>query len=170
MIIPYLDNNPIIDETAFVADNATVTGKVTIGKNASVWFGAVLRGDLQPISVGDQSNVQDNAVIHVGTNTPAVVGNNVTIGHGAIVHGATIGDNVLVGMGATVLDGAVIGDNSIIGAGALVTSNTEIPAGSLVLGTPGKVVKSLSPAQIMSNRMNALEYVRLARDFKGPAE
>ena len=165
MIINYLDHAPSVDGTAFVADNATVAGRVTLGKNASVWFGAVLRGDLQPIIVGENSNVQDNAVIHVGTNTPVVIGDNVTVGHGAIVHGATIGNNVLVGMGATVLDGAVIGDNCIIGAGALVTSRTEIPAGSLVLGMPAQVTKALTPAQIMGNRMNALEYVKLAKDF-----
>ena len=166
MICNYRDNAPRIDETAFIAENATVAGKVTIGKNASVWFGAVLRGDLQPITVGENSNVQDNAVIHVGANTPAVIGNGVTVGHGAIIHGATIGDNVLVGMGATVLDGAVIGENSIIGAGALVTSMTEIPANSLVLGMPAQVTKTLTPQQVMGNRMNALEYVRLAKDFK----
>lgn len=166
MILPYLEHVPAVDETAFVADNATVAGKVTLGKNASVWFGAVLRGDLQPITVGDNSNVQDNAVIHVGANTPAVIGDNVTIGHGAIVHGAAIGNNVLVGMGATVLDGAVVGDNSIIGAGALVTAKTVVPPNSMVLGMPAKVVKELTPAQVMGNRMNALEYVRLAKDFK----
>ena len=166
MLIQYCEHTPEIDPTAFVADNATVAGRVTVGKNASVWFGAVLRGDLQPITVGENSNVQDNAVVHVGANTPAVIGDNVTVGHGAIIHGATIGNNVLVGMGATVLDGAVIGDNCIIGAGALVTSRTEIPANSLVLGMPAEVKKTLTPQQIMSNRMNALEYVRLAKDFK----
>ena len=166
MLIPYREHAPAIDPTAFVADNATVAGRVTVGKNSSVWFGAVLRGDLQPITVGENSNVQDNAVVHVGANTPAVIGDNVTVGHGAIIHGATIGNNVLVGMGATVLDGAVIGDNCIIGAGALVTSKTEIPANSLVLGMPAEVKKPLTPQQIMGNRMNALEYVRLAKDFK----
>lgn len=166
MIIPYQNHEPVIDETAFIAENATVAGKVTVGKNASVWFGAVLRGDLQPVTVGDNSNIQDNAVVHVGANTPAVIGDNVTVGHGAIIHGATIGNNVLVGMGATVLDGAVIGDNCIIGAGALVTSRTEIPANSLVLGMPAKVTKELTPAQVMSNRMSALEYQKLAKEFK----
>ena len=166
MLIPYREHAPAIDPTAFVADNATVAGRVTVGKHSSVWFGAVLRGDLQPITVGENSNVQDNAVVHVGANTPAVIGDNVTVGHGAIIHGATIGNNVLVGMGATVLDGAVIGDNCIIGAGALVTSKAEIPANSLVLGMPAEVKKPLTPQQIMGNRMNALEYVRLAKDFK----
>ena len=166
MILPYQDNAPVIDESAFVAENATVAGRVTVGKNASVWFGAVLRGDLQPITVGEGSNIQDNAVIHVGANTPAVIGDNVTVGHGAIVHGAVIGNNVLVGMGATVLDGAVVGDNCIIGAGALVTAKTEIPANSMALGMPARVVKELTPAQIMGNRMNALEYVRLAKEYK----
>lgn len=166
MIVSYQDHTPVIDGTAFIAENAAVAGQVTVGKDASVWFGAVLRGDLQPITVGEGSNVQDNAVVHVGANTPAVIGKNVTVGHGAVVHGATIGDNVLVGMGAIVLDGAVIGENCIIGAGALVTSNTEIPANSLVLGMPAKVTKTLTPAQIMGNRMNALEYRKLAKEFK----
>ena len=166
MIIPYLEHSPQIDETAFIADNATVAGKVTVGKNASVWFGAVVRGDLQSITIGVGSNIQDNAVIHSDANHPVVIGDNVTVGHGAIVHGATVGDNVLVGMGATVLDGAVIGDNSIIGAGALVTAKTIIPPKSLVLGIPAAVTKELSPAQIMGNRMNALEYVKLAKDYK----
>ena len=166
MIISYQDHAPVIDETAFIAENATVAGRVAVGKNASVWFGAVLRGDLQPITVGENSNIQDNAVIHVGVNTPAVIGDNVTVGHGAIIHGATVGNNVLVGMGATVLDGAVIGDNCIIGAGALVTANTEIPANSLALGMPAKVTKTLGPQQVMGNRVSALEYVRLAKDFK----
>lgn len=166
MLINYLEHTPSIDGTAFVAENATVAGMVTLKKNASVWFGAVLRGDLQPITVGENSNIQDNAVLHVGTNTPVVIGDNVTVGHGAIIHGATVGNNVLVGMGSTILDGAVIGDNCIIGAGALVTSRTEIPAGSLVLGMPATVAKTLTPAQIMSNRMSALEYVKLAKDFQ----
>lgn len=166
MIINYLEHAPVIDETVFVAENATVAGKVTLGKNASVWFGAVLRADMQPITVGENTNIQDNAVIHVGPNTPAVIGDNVTVGHGAIIHGATVGNNVLVGMGATVLDGAVIGDNCIIGAGALVTSRTEIPAGSLVLGMPAQIAKPLTPAQIMGNRMSAMEYVNLAKGFQ----
>ncbi|MBQ6119086.1 MAG: gamma carbonic anhydrase family protein [Clostridia bacterium] len=137
-----------------------------MGKNASVWFGAVLRADMQPITVGENTNIQDNAVIHVGPNTPAVIGDNVTVGHGAIIHGATVGNNVLVGMGATVLDGAVIGDNCIVGAGALVTSNTQIPANSMALGMPAKVIKALTPSQVMLNRMSALEYVKLAKDFQ----
>ena len=166
MILPYKDHVPQVDESAFIADNATVAGRVTLAKNASVWFGAVVRGDTQPITVGEGSNIQDNAVVHVNASTPVVIGSNVTVGHGAIIHGATIGNNVLVGMGATVLDGAVIGDNCIIGAGALVTSRMEIPAGSLVLGMPAQVAKTLSPAQIMSNRLSATEYVKLAKDFQ----
>lgn len=166
MILPYKDHVPQVDESAFIADNATVAGRVTLAKNASVWFGAVVRGDTQPITVGEGSNIQDNAVVHVNASTPVVIGSNVTVGHGAIIHSATIGNNVLVGMGATVLDGAVIGDNCVIGAGAVVTAKTEIPANSMALGMPAKVVKELPPSQIMGNRMNALEYVRLAKDYK----
>ena len=166
MILPYKNDFPAIDESAFIADNATVTGNVTVGRNASVWFGAVMRGDLQPITVGDGTNIQDNAVVHANANTPVVIGKNVTVGHGAIIHSATVGDNVLVGMGAVVLDGAVIGDNCIIGAGALVTPKTEIPANSMALGMPAKVIKELTPAQAMGNRMNALEYIQLAKEYK----
>lgn len=166
MILPYKDHVPQVDESAFIADNATVAGRVTLAKNASVWFGAVVRGDTQPITVGEGSNIQDNAVVHVNASTPVVIGSNVTVGHGAIIHSATIGNNVLVGMGATVLDGAVIGDNCVIGAGAVVTAKTEIPANSMALGMPAKVVKELTPSQVMGNRMNALEYVRLAKDYK----
>ena len=167
MIISYKNHTPEIDESAFVAENATVAGKVKVAENASIWFGAVLRADMQPITVGKNSNVQDNAVIHVGPTSPTVIGEGVTIGHGAIVHSATIGNNVLVGMGSIILDGAVIGDNCIIGAGALVTSGTVIPDNSMVLGMPGKVVKELNPVQIASNKVNAISYVKLGKDFKG---
>ena len=166
MIIPYKNHAPEIDESAFIAENSTVAGKVTIGKDSSVWFGAVLRADMQPIIIGKGSNIQDNAVIHVGPGQPTEIGDGVTVGHGAIVHSAKIGNNVLVGMGSVILDGAVIGDNCIIGAGAVVTSGTEIPKNSMVLGVPAKVVKELSVTQIMSNKVNAVSYVKLGKDFK----
>ena len=165
MITSYKKHSPQIDDTCFVADNATVIGQVELGKNTSVWFGAVVRGDIAAITVGKNSNIQDNAVIHVGT-TPAVIGDNVTVGHGAIVHSATVGNNVLVGMGSIVLDGAEIGDDCIIGAGAVVTAGTKVPAGSLVVGTPGKVIKEVSLQQKASNRMNATIYATLAKESR----
>lgn len=166
MIIPYKNNTPVIDDSAFIAENSTIAGKVTIEKNVSIWFGAVLRADFQPIIVGKNSNIQDNAVIHVGPKSPTVIGEGVTVGHGAIIHSGKIGNNVLVGMGSIIMDDAEIGDNSIIGAGAVVTAGTVVPKNSLVLGTPAKVVKELSPVQIASNKINAVSYVKLGKDFK----
>ena len=143
----------------YIARNATVVGDVKLGEGANIWYGAVLRGDSGCISIGKGSNVQDNAVLH----EKITIGENCTIGHGAIVHGCTIGDNCLVGMGAIVLDGAVIGENCMIGAGALVTGKMNAPAGSLILGNPAKVVKELTPEQIEHSRQNAEEYVKKAQ-------
>ena len=151
----------MISEKAYITKTAVIEGDVTIEDNVSVWYGAVLRGDLAPISVGEGSNVQENAVIHVDKNCPVKIGKGVTIGHGAIIHGCTIDDNSLIGMGAIVLNGAKIGKNCIIGAGALVTGNTEIPDGSLVIGSPAKVKREVTEAEIESNRENAEEYVNL---------
>ncbi len=134
-----------IHPDAYVAPTAVIVGDVTIGPEASVWFGAVIRGDIAPVTIGRGSNVQDGAIIHVDIDRPTRIGENVTIGHGAVVHGCTIGDNVLIGIRAVVLSGAVIGENSIVGAGAVVTEGTVIPPNSLVLGIPGRVVKELTP-------------------------
>ena len=147
----------------YIAPNATVVGDVHLEENVSVWYGAVLRGDNGAITVGENTNIQDNAVLHDGVR----VGRNCTIGHGAIVHGCTVGDNCLIGMGAIVLNGAVLGDNCIVGAGALVTGKTNAPAGSLLLGSPAKVVKSVSPEQIEGNRHSAQHYVELAQKAFG---
>ena len=138
---------PTIPETAWIADTATVRGDVTLGEDVSVWFGAVLRGDEAPIRVGDESNVQDGAVLHVSANFPCKVGKRVTIGHRAIVHGCTIEDNVLIGMGAIVLDGAHIGHGAVIGAGALVAPGMNVPPNTLVLGVPAKVRGELDAAK-----------------------
>jgi carbonic anhydrase/acetyltransferase-like protein (isoleucine patch superfamily) len=144
----------------YIAKNATVVGDVQLGKDVSIWYGAVLRGDSGCICIGDGSNVQDNAVLH----EKITIGKNCTIGHGAIVHGCTIGDNCIVGMGAIVLDGAVIGENCMIGAGALVTGKMNAPAGSLILGNPAKVVKELTEEQIAHNLYNAEHYVEKAKE------
>ena len=150
------------EQDVFLAEGAVVVGDVTLGSRSSVWHNAVLRGDCAPIVVGAGSNVQDCAVLHGADGFPVVVGEGVTIGHGAIVHGCSIGDNTLVGMGAIVLNGARVGADCIIGAGALVTQGTVIPDGSVVYGSPARVVRPATEKDRAANRENAQEYVRLA--------
>ena len=145
----------------FIAQGAVVCGDVTLGNNVSIWYNAVVRGDMAPITIGDETNIQECCVLHVSEDIPLVLGKGVTVGHGAILHSCTIGDNSLIGMGAIVLDGAKIGKNCIIGAGALVTGGTEIPDGSLVIGSPAKVKREMRPEEIEANRKNAEEYVHL---------
>ena len=135
---------PVVGQGAYIARGAVVTGDVTLGEGASVWYNAVLRGDINRIVVGDHSNIQDNSVIHLADDFPCVVGSYVTVGHSAIVHACRIGDECLIGMGAVVLDGAELGAQCLIGARALVTQNVKIPAGSLVLGSPAKIVRALT--------------------------
>ena len=158
--------NPTISSSAFVADNATVRGDVTLGERSSVFFGAVLRGDRAPITIGSGTNIQDNCVVHVDYDYPVVVGQNVTVGHGAILHGCTVGDGCLIGMHATILNGAVIGDGCLIAAGALVPEGMVIPAGSLVIGVPGKVVRPVSAEQAAGIKANEEEYLQLAEAHK----
>ena len=145
---------------AYVADNATVVGDVTLQKDVSVWYGAVLRGDSGAITVGEGTNIQEQCVLHEKTT----LGKQCTVGHGAIVHGCTVGDRCLIGMGAIILDGAVLGDDCIVGAGALVTGKTDAPAGSVLLGSPAKVVKEVSDAQKESNLHSAAHYIELAKE------
>ncbi len=149
----------------FIAPTATVIGDVTLGNEVSIWFGAVLRGDSDKITVGARSNIQDNAVIHCDPNDPAIIGEECIIGHCAIVHGARLANNVLVGMNATVLNNAAIGEYSIIGANALVTAGTVIPPYSLVLGAPAKVVKKLTEEQVKGIKTNAEVYVAKAKEY-----
>ena len=141
----------------FLAPNATVVGDVILEEHVSIWYGAVLRGDNGTITVGAGSNIQDNAVIHDKTD----IGRFCTIGHSAIIHGCTLGDGCLIGMGAIVLDGAVLEENCMVGAGAVVTGKTKAPAGSLLLGSPAKIIRSLTNAEITHNRENAEHYVNL---------
>jgi gamma-carbonic anhydrase len=155
----FLRRQPVLGRDVYIARTATVIGDVTLGDHASVWYGAVLRGDINRIAVGHHSNVQDNAVLHLADDFPCLVGNWVTIGHSANVHACTIGDECLVGMGATVLDGAVVGEQCLIGAHALVTPGTKIPAGSMVLGSPGRVVRALSAEERAGLRHWAEKYV-----------
>jgi carbonic anhydrase/acetyltransferase-like protein (isoleucine patch superfamily) len=155
----FLRKKPSLGKNVFIAKTATVIGDVTLGAHSSVWYGAVLRGDINRIVVGHRSNIQDNAVLHLADDFPCIVGNWVTVGHGAIVHACTVGDETLVGMGAVILDGAVIGRQSLIGAKALVTQGTKIPPGSLVLGAPAKVVRKLSKEERAGLKWWAEKYV-----------
>ncbi len=150
----------------WVAPNAQVMGKVTLESGVGIWFGAVLRGDNDPITIGEGSNVQENTAIHTDIDYPVNIGNNCTIGHSAIIHGCTIGDNSLIGMGATVLNGAVIGRNCLIGAGALVTEGKVIPDGSLVVGMPAKVIRTLDAETIEGLTQSALHYQDNMRRFR----
>ena len=153
---------PAIEPTAWIAPGAHVLGDVTMGPGCSIWYNAVIRADEAPVTIGANTNVQDCAVIHVSRDCPVTLGEGVTIGHGAIVHGCTVGDNSLVGMGAIVLDGAVIGRDCIVGAGSLVTQGTHIPDGSVAFGSPAKVIRHMRDADIAANQANAAEYVRQA--------
>ena len=150
-----------MEQKIYIARNATIVGDVVLGKDVNIWYGAVLRGDRGRITVGEGTNIQDNCVVHEKTT----IGKNCTVGHGAIVHGATIGDNTLVGMGSIVLTGAVIGENCVIGAGAVVTGKMNAPAGSVLLGSPAKVVKEVSPEMIAHNLHSAADYVAAAKNL-----
>ncbi|UMA66404.1 gamma carbonic anhydrase family protein [Roseivivax marinus] len=157
---------PEIAEDAWVAPDANVIGKIVMAGKSSVWFGATLRGDNETITVGAGTNLQENVVCHTDMGFPLTIGTNCTIGHKAMLHGCTIGDNSLVGMGATILNGAKIGKNCLIGAGALVPEGKEIPDGSLVMGMPGKVVRELDAAAIQKLEASALNYQRNAARFR----
>jgi carbonic anhydrase/acetyltransferase-like protein (isoleucine patch superfamily) len=158
----FLRKQPVIGAGVYIARGAVVVGDVTLGEQSSVWYNAVLRGDINRIVVGHHTNIQDNAVLHLADDFPCVVGNYVTVGHSAIVHACTIQNEVLVGMGATILDGAVIEDQCLIGAGALVTQGVRIPAGSLVMGAPGKVARTLSAEERGKLKSWAIKYVENA--------
>ncbi len=150
------------DEAVLICEGARVSGDVTLGRGVNIWYNAVLRGDDGAITVGEDTNIQDCAVLHEET----AVGRGCTIGHGAVVHGCTVGDNVLIGMGAVVLNGARIGDDCIVGAGALVTGKMDAPAGSMILGSPAKVVRPLTEAEIESNRHSARGYLETAAAYR----
>lgn len=153
------------EEQFWIAPTASVIGRVILGKDVGVWFGAVLRGDNEPLQVGAGTNIQDNAVLHSDAGQPLTIGEGCTIGHSAIVHGCTIGDNCLIGMGATVLNGARIGANSLVGAGALITEGKEFPEGSLIVGSPARVVKSLDEETIANLRKSSAHYIENWKRF-----
>jgi carbonic anhydrase/acetyltransferase-like protein (isoleucine patch superfamily) len=157
---------PKVAASAWVADNAQVMGDVVLGEDSSVWFGATLRGDTETITVGRGSNIQDGSVLHADIGFPMTVGENVTVGHQVMLHGCTIGDGSLIGIGAVVLNGAKIGKHCLVGAGSLVTEGKEFPDGSMILGSPARAVKSLTPEQIDSLRMSAKHYIANAARYR----
>jgi carbonic anhydrase/acetyltransferase-like protein (isoleucine patch superfamily) len=166
MLRAYRGRVPTVHPTAFVDESAQVIGDVEIGSESSLWMQVVVRGDVNAIRIGQRSNLQDGTIVHVMHGThPTIIGDDVTIGHGAIVHGCTIGNRVLIGMGAIVLNGARVGDDSIVAAGTLVTEGTVIPSQSLVMGSPGRVRRSLDRAEIASILEYSENYVRYKRDY-----
>jgi carbonic anhydrase/acetyltransferase-like protein (isoleucine patch superfamily) len=170
MLLPFNGTAPQIDPTAYVQSSARVIGDVHLGAHASIWFQTVVRADVHHIRIGSRSNIQDSSTIHVTSGVwPTIVGDDVTVGHGVILHGCTIGNRCLVGIGAIVLDGCVIGDECLIGAGALLTPGTKIAAGHLVLGSPAKVVRKLKPAEREHIRQSAQNYVERAMQYRQQA-
>ncbi|MBE6493125.1 MAG: gamma carbonic anhydrase family protein [Methanosphaera stadtmanae] len=155
-----------MSEKTKIFDGAKLIGNVEMKDNVSIWYNAVLRGDIEPITIDENSNVQDNCVVHVSKNYPVKIGKNVSVGHGAIVHGCTIEDNVLIGMGAIILNGAHIEKNCLVGAGALVTENKTFPEGSLIIGSPAKAIRQLTEEEIESITENATHYVELSLEQK----
>ncbi len=166
MIINYLDKKPKIDEGAIVFKTAVIIGDVELKKGANVWFGSVVRGDVNSISIGENTNIQDNATVHVTSDTfPTVIGDEVTIGHNAVIHGTTIGNRVLVGMGAVLLDGCVIGNNCVIAANSILRNGTVIPEGVLVAGNPAKIKRELSADEIDGLKRSAANYVKYSLNY-----
>jgi len=167
MIVKLGKKTPNIHNSAFIADDADLIGDVMVGAHSSVWYHAVLRGDLSSILIGDYTNIQDNATLHGEPDLPVTVGNHVTIGHQSIVHACEIEENVLIGMGAIILNGAKIKKNCIIGAGSVVTGNKIVEEGSLVMGIPGKVIRTLTEEEIQSIQDSSLRYSSLSEKHKG---
>lgn len=166
MIKKFKDKKPEIDDELYIAESAVIIGDVTLKKNVNIWFGAVLRGDEASIIIGENTNIQENCVVHVDFGNNVAIGDGCTIGHGAIIHGCNIGSNVLVGMGAIILNGAKIGNNTIVGAGSLVTQNKEFEDGVLILGNPARVVRKLTEEEIKSNKKSCLNYIELSKEYK----
>ncbi|HET7437212.1 MAG TPA: gamma carbonic anhydrase family protein [Thermoanaerobaculia bacterium] len=167
LVLPYNGQSPRLGERVFVAPNATLIGDVELGDDASIWFGTVLRADVNPIRVGARTNIQDNCVVHVTNETwPTIIGDDVTIGHAAIVHGCTIGAGALIGMGSRVLDGAVVGSQALVGAGALVPEGMIVPPRTLVVGVPAKVKRPLTDEEIARLAASATNYVNYKDKYR----
>ncbi|MCE5285042.1 MAG: gamma carbonic anhydrase family protein [Pelosinus sp.] len=163
--LPFKGIHPNIDESVFLAEGVSIIGDVVIGEQSSIWFNSVLRGDIYPIRIGKYTNIQDNSTVHVGYDCPAIVGDFVTVGHNVILHGTTVGNNCLIGMGAILLNHSEIGENCIIGAGTLITERKKIPPNSLVLGSPGKVVRELTAEEIAGIRESAIKYNEVSKEY-----
>lgn len=166
MLYPYKGRWPKLDPSVFVADGARIVGDVAIGAEASIWYNAVLRGDLAPIVIGSRTNIQDGAIGHVNAHQPLIIDSDVSVGHAAIVHGCRIGRGTLIGMGAIVLNGAEIGEYALIGAGSLITENKKIPPYTLSLGSPAKVVRELTEADLERMRITAQSYVAKGKEYR----
>ena len=175
MILQYRNYNPVIGKNSWVAETATVIGDVEIGEDSAIWFGSVIRGDVHKIIIGNRTNIQDISMVHVthhktverdmNNGNPTIIGNDVTIGHRVMLHGCKIGNAVLIGMSATILDGAEIGDESIVGAGTLVTKNKKFPPRSLIMGSPAKVVKTLNKQDVQNLIDHAGRYVEFKKEY-----
>lgn len=166
MIKEYQGIKPNIDKTVFIAESADIIGKVNIEKNANIWYNTVIRADEQSITIGENTNIQDGCVVHVGNDISTVIGKNVTIGHKALIHGCTIGNNTLIGMGSIVLDGAKVGEYTLLGAGSLVPPGKEIPSGVLAMGSPAKVIRELSDIEKENLVKSALKYIETANNHR----
>lgn len=168
MIRKYKENLPQVHESAFIEDSAQVIGDVVIGESSSIWFNATVRGDVNYIRIGDRTNVQDNCVLHVTKGThPLIIGNDITIGHNVTLHGCTIKDRCLLGMGSIVLDGAQVGEDAIVGAGALVTEGMIVEPGTLVVGVPAKAIRRLTDEELKRIKKSALNYIDYMKDYQG---
>lgn len=165
MIKSFKDKIPMVNDDTYISENVDIIGDVTIEKDCNIWFGSRLRADMQRIYVGKGTNIQENSVVHTDIDFETIIGENVTIGHGTIIHGCTISDNVLIGMGSIILNGAKIGKDSIVGAGSLVTQNKEFEDGVLILGNPAKVVRKLTEKEIESIRESAKHYIELSKEY-----
>ena len=163
LLLPFEEHRPEVAQSAWLAPNATLVGRVSIGDHSSVFYGAVARGDMDSITIGAGSNLQDNVVVHTDTGVPTIIGDGVSVGHAAVLHGCTIEDECLIGMSATVLNRAIVGRGSLVAAGTVVLEGTVIPPGSLVAGVPGKVRRQLEPDELEHVRQNAVRYVELSR-------
>jgi carbonic anhydrase/acetyltransferase-like protein (isoleucine patch superfamily) len=166
MIIDFKGKSPKISETAFIADSADVIGDIEIGDFSSVWFNAVIRGDRNKIKIGSRTSIQDNVAIHADPENGVQIGNDVTVGHGAVLHGCRIKNNVLIGMNSTILNGAEIGRNSIVGANALISEGKKFPENSLIIGVPGKVKREIEKSEIEAIAENAAEYVEFVKEYR----
>jgi carbonic anhydrase/acetyltransferase-like protein (isoleucine patch superfamily) len=166
-VVPYKKHQPELGEGVFIAPGAHVIGQVEVGARSSIWFNAVVRGDMDKVTIGEESNLQDNVTVHVDEGVPTIIGSRVTVGHNVVLHGCTVEDGVLVGMGSVILNGAVIGRDSLVGAGSLITPGTIIPPRSLVLGSPGRVTRSLGEDQIPVKDAMYRRYMDLAQGYRG---